>query len=144
MAQFNRQRTSLDIAKRVCGQLGLPLPQTIVSDPSNRMAVQMLYLLNEVGERLVRPHQGYRWQVLKRTWSLTTVPGQTQYTLPADWDSFIDDTAWSGGFPMVGPASDQQWSALKGSLAGPTTIHLFYRVRGDKFEVYYSPTTSQT
>lgn len=144
MAFFNRQRTALDIVKDVLGQLGLPIPVFIVGNDSDATASQMLALLNFCGRRLIKPTNGNRWQVLSRTWLLSTVPGQTLYDLPADWDSFIDSTAWndSSRLPMMG-AANPQWASLKARGLGPTTLSIVYRMRAGKFELYYSPSTSQ-
>ena len=94
MADFTRQWTGLSIIKSVCGQIGVPVPNTVISDPTNVLARQMWYLLNSAGRRTLKPHNGYRWNVLKRTWTLVTVPGQTVYDLPVDFDSFIDSTVY--------------------------------------------------
>jgi hypothetical protein len=144
MAQFNRQRTGLDIVKSVCGQLGLPVPTAVASNPADKLAQQMWWLLSEAGERLVKPMHGYRWQVLKRTWTLNTVPGQTQYPLPVDWDSFIDQTANSKSLlmPLAGPVGDATWAYLAASTMGPT-IWLTYRTRRGMFEIMSSPATAQ-
>lgn len=145
MAFFNRQRTALAIVQDVCGQLGLSIPQQVATNSMNDTAQQMLALLNYCGRRLIKPTNGNRWQVLSRTWNLTTVPGQTVYPLPADWDSFIDSTAWnqSSSFPLIGPAAATQWAMLQGRTLGPNTLSIVYRTRGGKFELYYSPTTPQ-
>jgi hypothetical protein len=146
MAQFNRQRTLRDIVQDVCGQLGLPVPPQVAGNSADATAQQMWSLLNYCGRRLIKPTNGNRWQVLQKTWSLTTVPGQTLYDLPLDWDSFIDTTAWnnSSRLPLLGPASAMQWSALNGRMAGPSTFSIVYRTRGGKFELYNSPSTPQT
>jgi hypothetical protein len=144
VAQFNRRLSGLDIVRQVCGQLGLPQPITVMTDPGNRTAAQMWFLLNDAGQRLIKPVNGYRWQVLKRTWTLVTVPGQTQYPLPVDFDSSIDQTARSNMMlPPVGPVSDQAWAFMTARTLGPTTS-LAYRIRGDLFEIYSSPDTPQT
>jgi hypothetical protein len=146
MARFNRQRTLLAIVQDVCGQLGLPVPQQVSGNVTNDTATQMGALLTYCGRRLIKPTNGNRWNVLSRTWALPTVPGQTLYDLPLDWDSFIDATAWndSSRLPLLGPATDAQWACLKGSGTGPTTFSVVYRTRGGKFELYFSPSTSQT
>src|SRR6185295_18962954 len=44
---------------------------------------------------------------------------------------------------MLGPAAGPQWAMLKARRIGPTTLSIVYRMRGGKFELYYSPTTAQ-
>ena len=135
--------TGLDIVRNVCGQIGLPQPQSVTGDPSNRTAAQMWSLMNSAGLRLVKPVNGYRWEVLRHTWALTTVPGQTLYPLPDDWDSFIDQTGYnkSMAHAMVG-ISDQGWAALSARWhASP--IWIVYRLRGGMLEIFKSPDAPQ-
>lgn len=138
MANFNKQQTALDIIQQVCGQLGLPSPTAAASNPNDKTATQMLAQLNFSGRRLIKPIDGFRWQVLKRTWELVTVPGQTRYPMPEDWDSFEDLTGWNftSRLPMLGPASDPQWQTLKARNLGSSTISVIYRSRNNEFEIY--------
>src|SRR4030095_12143623 len=95
MARFNRLQSGVQIVQAVSTQLGLPVPKAIASDATNRIAQQMWGLLTREGRALIKPQREHRWQALTQTWTLTTVPGQTKYTLPEDWDSFIDSTSWN-------------------------------------------------
>src|SRR5262245_24841348 len=138
--------TALEVVQRVQGSLGLPVSQAAASNPSDVTAQQMLQLITESGRDLIKPTSGWRWTALLRTWTLTTIPAQTQYDLPSDWDSFDDVTAWNQSMrlPLLGPASGSQWNAIKARSLGPTTISLVYRTRARKFELYYSPSDAQT
>lgn len=147
MAQFHRRLTGLDIVKQVCGQLGLPVPQLVVSDPTNAIAQQMWWLLNDAGEKLLKPNNGHRWQVLKRTWTLITVPGQTLYDLPSDFDSMVDQTAWcqTSQSVMLGVShSDPYWQAVTVRTLGAATMDILYRFRGDQLQLFYVPSEPQT
>lgn len=145
MANFNKQQTALAIVQEACALLALPVPSAVASNPTNVTAQQMWAQLRHLGRRLCKPTDGYRWQVLTRLWSLNTVPGTTLYTLPADWDSFIDSTAWnySSRLPMLGPANDQQWQTLKARSLGNTVFSVIYRTSAGKFELQNSPATAQ-
>lgn len=145
MANFNRHLSGLDIVKRVCGQIGLPVPAAITSNLSDKTGQHMWWLLNGAGQKLLKPTLGHRWQVLKRTWTLTTDPARKTYVLPADWDSFIDQTANSSSLSLslIGPVGDPAWSSMTASTTGPT-ISLMYRTRGDVFEIFSSPASPQT
>lgn len=146
MAQYNRQQQALQIVQEVCAVLGLPVPTLGITSPVDVTARQIIALLRSVGRRLCKPTDGHRWQVLQRTWTLTTVPGITQYPLPADWDSFEDLTGWntSTTFPLVGPATSPQWHALQARTLGGVTITVIYRTSAGKFELsnpYSDPQT---
>lgn len=145
MADFNKYQTGLAIVQDACAQLALPVPIAAASNPADVTARQMLAMLNYAGRRLIKPIQTYRWSMLAKTWELTTIPGQTVYDLPPDWDSFEDLTGWnfSSRLPMLGPATDPQWQTLKARNLGTSTISVIYRVRGGKFEIYDSSSDPQ-
>lgn len=144
-AGYAKNPLALELIQAVLGQLALPVPVAAVASVADETAQQMVRLLTWSGRRLVKPTSGHRWSALLKTWELTTVPGTTLYDLPVDWDSFEDLTAWNftSQLPLLGPASDPQWMALKARSLGPTTISVVYRVRGGKFELYFSPSAPQ-
>lgn len=145
MATFNKLMQALQIVQEVAGVLGLPVPTIGVTNPSDITTRQMIALLRNVGRKLCKPTNGHRWQCLTRTWALATVPAQTLYALPDDWDSFQDATGWntSSRLPMLGPADNSQWQCLKARAIGPTTLSVVYRTIGNQFELYNSPSSPQ-
>jgi hypothetical protein len=145
VANFNKQQTALAIVQDTCGLLGLPKPAAVASNPTDVTAQQMWSLLRHAGRRLCKPTDGYRWQVLTRLWSLDTLPATTLYTLPDDWDSFIDTTAWNytSRMPMLGPASTQQWQTLKARNLGNSVFSVVYRTSAGKLELQAAPATAQ-
>lgn len=138
MANFNKRQTGLVIIQDACAQLGLPVPIAAVSNPNDVTARQMVAHLNYLGRRLIKPADGYRWNVLRKTWQITTTPSDTFYDMPDDWDSFEDLTGWNftSRLPMLGPATDPQWMCLKARNLGSSTISVIYRTRGGRFEIY--------
>lgn len=138
MAAFNKHSTTLQIVQDALGQLALPVPSAVATSTNDETAQQMLRLLNWAGRKLIKPTATYRWQQLLRTWQLTTNPVDTEYPLPADWDSFEDLTGWNftSRLPMLGPATDPQWQCLKARNLGSSTISVIYRTRGGVFEIY--------
>lgn len=145
MAAYNRQDTALSIIQNALGQLGLPVPAAAVTASTDETAQQAVRLLQWVGRRLIKPTMSNRWQVLRKTWQLTTNSVDTTYALPTDWDSFEDLTGWnfSSRLPMLGPATDPQWQCLKARNLGSSTISVIYRVRGGLFEIYNTFSTNQ-
>src|SRR5215471_4878327 len=121
MAQWNLQLTTVDLVKRVNGQMGLPLPIAVVAQTNDKLATQMLFLLNKAGTELLKPTQGYRWTQFKKTWQFNTDPLKTQYDLPADFDSIIDQTVNSKSlvYPAIGPVGDPAWSWMVARSWGP-------------------------
>lgn len=146
MADFNKQQTGLVIIQAVCGQLGLPVPAVAIAGiGTDATPVQMVALLNFAGRRLCKPTRGYKWTLLTKTFSLNTVPAQTLYDVPADWDSFDDLSGWnfSQRLPLVGPATPPEWMALQARNLGGNTIAVVYRMRGGKLELFFSPSAPQ-
>jgi hypothetical protein len=135
---FSKYATALELVQNVLGQLALPVPLAAVSGIGDETAQQMLRLLTWSGRKLLKPQRTCRWQHLLRTWQLTTLPAQTLYDLPDDWDSFEDLTGWNftSRLPMLGPATDPQWQCLKARNLGSSTISVIYRTRGGQFEIY--------
>lgn len=143
---FQKWPKALDVIKDVMGQLGLTVPQAAVASPEDETAQQLVSLLTWSGRRLTKPTGTNRWSSLKRTWTLPTVVGVTLYDLPDDWDAFIDITGWNttSRLPMLGPATDPQWSTLKARNLGASTISVIYRVRNRQFEIYNSYSSPQS
>ena len=82
---------------------------------------------------------------MDKQWLVTTVEGESEYTLPADWSYFIDQTQWdrTNHWPLLGPKSPQEWQWLKGGLlsSGP---RIRYRVWNKKFTIFPTPSPSNT
>lgn len=137
---FNRFESALTIAGDVAGRLGLPVPASLTAG-NDEIGTQLLYLLNEVGGKL----QEESWQMFDKTWAFTLTPGVTEYAVPADFDSFVDDTAWNttSRLPMLGPLNDQQWATLVARALGGTTFALIYKIEGDQLKLYNSPSAAQ-
>jgi hypothetical protein len=144
-AGIQKWPSALAVIKDVLGQLGLPVPQAATASADDETAQQMVALLTWCGRRLVKPTGTLRWTSLQSVWDLTTVPSQTLYDLPADWDSFIDLTAWNttNRLPMLGPATNAQWSTLVARNLGGSTISVAYRTRGQQLELFSSPSSAQ-
>jgi hypothetical protein len=138
VALFNKYSTVLDIVRNALGQLALPVPAAVVTATNDETAQQMVYLLQWVGRRLLKPTATHRWQQMKKTFQITTNAVDTQYPLPDDWDSFEDLTGWNftSRLPMLGPATDPQWNCLLARNLGSSTISVIYRVRDGLFEIY--------
>lgn len=136
--------TAGDVCKSVLGQFGLPVPVAIVSAVNDATATQLLYLLQWIGRKLIKP-KPHRWSTLMKTYELLTIPATTLYDLPVDWDSFEDLTGWNftSRLPMLGPATDPQWQCLKARNLGSSTISVIYRVRGRQLEIYNAFSSAQ-
>lgn len=123
----------LELVQQVCAELGLTQPAYVVGNDDPQTA-QMLALLNRLGRDLARQ---FEWQRLTKEYIFTSVDGQALYDFPSDWARQIPQTEWdrSSHWPLVGPATSQQWQVYKSGVIsqGP---RLRFRIAGGGFEIF--------
>jgi hypothetical protein len=112
-----------DTAGNVVNQALVEVGLDNVADPftdTDSNVKQMCWLLKSLGKKLIHSRMGAPWSYLRREHLFTTVAGQSQYCLPLDYHSMIDQTWWNrtNRLPMGGPVSAQEWQYLKGRLVG--------------------------
>ena len=133
MPTLTQRYTLLEIVQQVCGELGLSKPQIVIGNDDAQIS-QMLALINRLGRDLARQ---FDWQWLIKEYTFTTVQDQALYDFPADWGRQIPQTEWdrSSHWPLVGPATSQQWQVYKSGVIsqGP---RLRFRIAGGGFEVF--------
>jgi hypothetical protein len=76
----------------------------------------MLALLNAAGNELTRM---YEWQFLRKSASITLIPGQSEYVLPPDFSKLMNQSLWekSNIYSVHGPMSTRQWAYLTNSVS---------------------------
>lgn len=132
MADIERFQSANQIINRAAVLCGLdPAPDAFASIDPNYVTLR--HLLDAGGQDLARSHQ---WSQLLRDHSFTTT-GATEYDLPADFAHMIDQTGWqstspAGAYPLLGPATPQQWQYLVVSQLYSVTIHAWFRLRQGK------------
>jgi hypothetical protein len=116
----------LSICTNAANNAGVNVPAAIVgnADPA---AARLLQLARDVA-----------WDLSERVnWTALTVEnvfianGTSDYTLPADFRSMVNDTLWdrSRFWRMRGAMSPQQWQLYKSSVIGRATIERRWRIR---------------
>jgi hypothetical protein len=133
--------TALQVLKQVAGELGLPQPVSITSI-TDVQAVQLLSLLNAAGNELMLY---YPWEQFVKEWSFDTVYDVGEYSVPDDYNYFIDQTQWdrTDHWPLLGPKSAQEWAWLKGSLVAALP-RIRFRIANNKFLVWPVPQSPST
>jgi len=131
--------TGLAILQQVAGELGLPIPTTLVGN-ADIQTVQLRSLLNSAGNELLLY---YPWQQFRKEWTFNTVVDQGEYPLPDDWNYQLDQTQWdrTDHWPLIGPKSAQEWAWLKGGLLAAAP-RLRYRIFDNKFALWPIPSTT--
>lgn len=118
-------------------------PSTIINnqDPS---AVRLRAIAERNGRNLMRLHV---WQAMQQTYTFPTVNGTADYALPTDFQRFLNLTDWdrTNFRPLRGPVSPAEWEVLRsGTLSVASQIFSFFRVSGNLFSIYPTPTTVRT
>lgn len=128
--------TALAVVQQVAGELGLPQPTTLVGT-TDVQSLQLLSMLQSAGNELLLY---YPWEQFVVTQTLTLVPAQDEYAIPADLAYYRDQTQWDAvnHWPLLGPKSAQEWAWLKNSFVA-SLPRLRYRIKNNKFCVYPPP-----
>lgn len=120
--------TAQQIINRASILLGLGSQDTPYA--SNDANVAMLReMLASGGEDLVRE---FEWAHLRKQCDITAVAGTDNYTLPADFNRFINQTEWnrSSKLPLGGPVTPQGWQLLK-TLNVIAAVQMFFRTKAN-------------
>ena len=101
------------------------------ADPDDK---QMMSIANRVVYEIFN---FYDWSAMRQPYTFTMVTGQTQYQLPADYQSIVPDSAWEtdGSRKVDLPVPNGRWYLYKFSAFsdGGTLRARFY---ADKIEIY--------
>lgn len=118
---------------------GFGIPTTFVGNEENQTAELTLSLATQVARELTRK---YKWQVLKKEHSFTTVNGQEGYDLPEDFQRFANLTFWSESdrWPLI-QVSNVGWRELKSGLI-VSGIRFYFIVSGGKFRINPTPSSA--
>jgi hypothetical protein len=133
-----RYRTANEIINRAAIEVGLPTDSDPVSSTLDTY-VQLTGLLNSAGDELVEMNA---WPVLVSTYAITTQTGDDgTYDLPSDFAYMTNQTGWNttSMYPMVGPLSAQQWSAIVGQDLLSNPIWASFRLYDDSFRLLPDP-----
>lgn len=126
-------------ATNVLNDAAVELGLAAVTDPvanTDQAYVQLRYLLNSAGRRLVRMHE---WERLVGAHSITTTALDTgEYALPDDFSYMINQTGWEQqeNVPLIGPLTAQDWTYLKGRDLVDQTIYVSFRLQKGVFTIY--------
>jgi hypothetical protein len=127
----------LQILNNVLTQSGfLEKPSfTTNADPDDK---QMVSIANRVVYEILN---FYDWSSMKRDTTIQLITGQTQYQLPADYQSICPDSAWEtdGSRKVDLPTPSGRWYLYKFSAFSDGGV-LRARFYGDKIEIHDSNT----
>lgn len=116
----------LTICTNACNDLGVGVPTSIIgsTDPA---ATRVLQMARRAGLSLAAANN-WASMVVEHTF---TADGSSDYALPADYRSMVDNTMWDRTtyWSMRGAMSPQQWQMYKSSVIGRASIQPRWRIR---------------
>lgn len=131
--------TVLQVVQDVAVECGLASPATVVGNTDKNVTL-MRTLLKSVGRGLVLENAWLQC-TLEHTFETTSA---TSYTLPADFQTMVDQTGWNrtSKNPIL-PASRQEWQHLKARDIG-TTLYVVFKPKDLTIEIPTDHTVGDT
>lgn len=132
-------RPALSLMNTALGEVGMPLTNSVLSQ--DQTTIQMLYLMNALGENLAKFPL---WSDLRQEFLITTTTA-TAYDLPVDWNVPINGTAWdrTGRWPLLGPKTPQEWQYLQSGF-GVAAPQYRWRLFNRQFNLFPAPIAGLT
>lgn len=118
----------LSIVQDACDEMGIDRPASLAN--ATEVGARQLYTIaNGCGKLIANEPEG-GWEVLQRLNLFTSVQGQAEYDLPADYGALTIDTVWDRSqlTPMQGPLSPALWQTIKSGLIGNGIYFTRYRI----------------
>lgn len=124
--------TVLNVIQDAARLIGVPVPTSIIGN--NDVTTNQLRQLFTTGGTVLSRRKGPAggsWTVMQNLFQITTVADQEEYDLPADFDNFINDTAWNRDtyWRMRGPLTPQRWQEIRSGLILTPQIRPGWRLR---------------
>jgi hypothetical protein len=139
MTALQKQQTILYEVQQACLQLSLQQP-TGVYDSQDETALLMGSVANLAGILL---SDGYNWQELQKPFEIFGDGVTTEFDLPDDFGSFVDNTGWSYAIrrPVI-VLNAQQWAAISTWLSQSFYINPACRIYQNKLQFMTAPPLS--
>lgn len=121
--------TLLSIVQHAIINIGVNNPPVLTAVFNSQVPVAQ-QALQQAQRALTSLSRRANWTALV-TEHVFTAGGQTQFLLPSDFRSMVNDTLWdrSRYWPLRGALSPQQWQVYKSSVLGTATIEQRWRIR---------------
>lgn len=98
-------------------------------------------ILQVVKNSIIELSRNYQWQELQKEYTFASVISQASYSLPTDFDRFVNDTFWNKDRheAVIGATTPEYWRILKDSSTVGVGNEEFYRIRGSLVEIHDTP-----
>ncbi len=136
-------QTFLQLVNQAMSEIGMP-EQTSLFGSVDDQSKQIIALSQREGKEFSGfSHSRGGWTALHKEHTFTTVDGQSSYSLPADFQYFVDRSFWDGSmrWSLVGPITAEEKQLLRygNTTSGP---RIKFYVRGGS--LYLVPTPEET
>jgi hypothetical protein len=137
-----RSKSLLQICTEAIEDLSdFDIPTTIIGneDPT---AIALKRAALKTGRELAAK---VKWQALVTEHTFATVASTASYALPTDYGQFSQVTFWdrTNDWELLGPATPRIWQYLQSATVS-AGVRYWYRVAGNFFQLYPTPTTVNT
>lgn len=118
----------LTVVQAVAEEVGIDEPGAVATS-TDKNVLQLMRLANRSGRILAKRN----WAVLQKEHTFTTVNGTASYSLPSDFERFLDGTMWDRDqyWSLRGPLSPKEWQVYKSGLVASATVRSRFRVKPD-------------
>ena len=136
MSSLQKQQPILFEVQEACKQLALPAPNSVFGS-GDETAILMGSLANLAGILLT---DTFNWQDLQKPFEIVGNGVTTEWPLPEDFSSFVDNTGWSHAIrrPVV-ILNAQQWAAISTWLSQSFYINPACRIYQNKLQFMTAP-----
>jgi len=136
MASLQKLQPILFEVQQACAQLGLPIPSGVY-DSQDDTAKLMGASANLAGILLT---DNFLWQDLQDTLVINGDGFATEFPLPEDFSSIVDNTGWSNAIrrPVI-VLNPQQWAAISSWLSQSFYINPACRIFQNKLQFMSPP-----
>lgn len=134
-------KTAQEILSRAAVRLGLG-EQSEPYGSTDQNIIQLRGMLADAGQDLIREHE---WAHLRTQYEFITTSGEDTYTLPADFNRWVNQTQWNrtSKLPLGGPVTPQGWQLLK-TLNVVAAVQMFFRTEGSNIILHPEPSGAFT
>lgn len=132
-------RSLLNLVKQACSEIGIPEPLQLFGS-QNDQEKQLVALAQREGKEFANMANGAGgWQNLRTDYTFSTVVDQASYSLPSDFEYFVQKTFWDDRFKweLIGPITAQEKQILRYGVVASGPRNKFY-IQNNK--IFLDPT----
>lgn len=135
-------KSLLDIFNKIlCNRLSQNAVTAVLGN-QNKSVQNLIGCMDEIISDLIRKtNKNGGWNVLNKTFILTTIADTDAYDLPDDYNFLVRDTLWDKtNNRMMKQSSASMWQAIKNAIVGGLCTH--WRIMNNQIVIHPVPASS--